>query len=175
MVGALAERGIPARPGGGAALFRQPEVRDTIAWLRALTDPTDARAVTRALMRPPTELRSLDLARLTQISKRRKLDMISACEASLESPQMAPEARQRIEGFLNLYRAASGALDTRRPDAYVRRLIERIGEVVARRQAVTAAAKAQLSRDAAALSVVTHTRSLVERIQSFFWGTRRTT
>ena len=54
-----------------------------------------------------------------------------------------------------------------------RRLIERIGEVVARRQAATAAAKAQLSRDAAALSVVTHTRSLVERIQSFFWGTRR--
>lgn len=127
IVGALAERGIPARPGGGAALFRQPEVRDTIAWLRALTDPTDARAVTRALMRPPTELRSLDLARLTQISKRRKLDMVSACEASLESPQMAPEARQRIEGFLNLYRAAAGALDTRRPDAYVRRLIERIG------------------------------------------------
>ena len=56
-----------------------------------------------------------------------------------------------------------------------RRLIERIGEVVARRQAATAAAKAQLSRDAAALSVVTHTRSLVERIQSFFWGTRKST
>lgn len=54
-----------------------------------------------------------------------------------------------------------------------RRLIERIGEVVARRQAATAAAKAQLSREAAALSVVTQTRSLVERIQSFFWGTRK--
>lgn len=56
-----------------------------------------------------------------------------------------------------------------------RRLIERIGEVVARRQAVTAAAKAQLSRDAASLSVVTHTRSLVERIQSFFWGIQKRT
>lgn len=55
-----------------------------------------------------------------------------------------------------------------------RRLIEQIGEVVARRQSATAAAKAQLSRDAAALSVVTHTRSLVERIQSFFWGGRKT-
>jgi CRP-like cAMP-binding protein len=53
-----------------------------------------------------------------------------------------------------------------------RRLIERIGEVVARRQAATAAAKAQLSRDAAALSAVTHTRSLVERIQNFFWAVR---
>ena len=56
-----------------------------------------------------------------------------------------------------------------------RRLIERIGEIVARRQAATASAKAQLSRDAAALSVVTHTRSLVERIQRFFCGTRKTT
>ena len=127
IVGALAERGIPARPGGGAALFRQPEVRDTIAWLRALTDPTDARAVTRALTRPPTELRSLDLAKLNVIARRRKLDLVSACEAALESPQMSPEARERIGSFLGLYRAAAGALDTRRPDAYVRRLIERIG------------------------------------------------
>lgn len=54
-----------------------------------------------------------------------------------------------------------------------RRLIERIGEVVAHRQAATAAAKAQLSRDAAALSAVTHTRSLIERIQNFFWGARK--
>lgn len=51
-----------------------------------------------------------------------------------------------------------------------RRLVERIGEVVARRQAATAAAKAQLSRDAAALSAVRQTQSLVERIQKFFWG-----
>ncbi|MGZ8422924.1 MAG: cyclic nucleotide-binding domain-containing protein [Nitrospira sp.] len=55
-----------------------------------------------------------------------------------------------------------------------RRLLERIGEVVAKRQSATAAAKAQLSRDAAALSTVTHTRSLVERIQNFFWGGRKT-
>lgn len=54
-----------------------------------------------------------------------------------------------------------------------RRLLERIGEVVARRQATTAAAKAQLSRDAEALSTVTHTRSLIERIQYFFWGGRK--
>ncbi len=55
-----------------------------------------------------------------------------------------------------------------------RRLLQRIGEVVAKRQSATAAAKAQLSRDAAAISTVTHTRSLVERIQNFFWGGRKT-
>jgi len=123
---ALAERGIPARLGGGA-LFRQPEVRDTLAWLMALCDPTDARAVTRALTRPPTSLRSVDLATLTTIAKRRKIDMVTACEAALESPRMPPEARQRLAGFLSLYRAASAALDSRRPDEFTRRLIERVG------------------------------------------------
>ncbi|MDR4481493.1 MAG: mechanosensitive ion channel [Nitrospira sp.] len=54
-----------------------------------------------------------------------------------------------------------------------RPLIERIGEVVARRQAATAATKAQLSRDAAALSAATQTRSLIERIQNFFRGARK--
>jgi len=54
-----------------------------------------------------------------------------------------------------------------------RRMLERIGEVVARRQVTTAAAKAQLSREVAPLSTATQTRSLVERIQSFFWGGRK--
>lgn len=124
---ALAERGVPATVGGGAALFRQPEVRDTIAWLRALADPHDAPAVTRALTRPPVELRSVDLAKLTVIARRRKLDMVSACDAALESPQIVPEARQRIESFLSLYKAAAAALDGHRPDVFVRRLIERVG------------------------------------------------
>ncbi len=127
LASALAERGVPATVGGGAALFRQPEVRDTIAWLRALADPEDASAVTRAITRPPIGLRSVDLAKLTVIARRRKLDMVSACGAALESPQISPEARQRIEAFLSLYKAASGALDGHRPDAFVRRLIERVG------------------------------------------------
>lgn len=54
-----------------------------------------------------------------------------------------------------------------------RRLLERIGEVVAKRQAATAAAKTQLCKDAAGLSTVTHTRPLIERIQIFFWGGRK--
>jgi DNA helicase-2/ATP-dependent DNA helicase PcrA len=124
---ALAERGVPATVGGGASLFRQPEVRDTIAWLRALADPNDAPAVVRALTRPPVELRSVDVAKLTVIARRRKLDLVTACDAALESPQISPEARQRLEGFLSLYRAAAAALDGHRPDVFVRRLIERVG------------------------------------------------
>jgi len=124
---ALEERSIPFRLAGGAAFFHRPEVRDAIAWLRVLADPNDAPAAVRALTRPPVELRSVDLARCTLIARRRKLDMVSALEAAMESPQLPPEARDRIQAFLKLYRAAAAALEEMRADVFVRRLIERIG------------------------------------------------
>ena len=124
---ALEERNVPFRIAGGAALFQRPEIRDAIAWLRVLADPNDAPAAVRALTRPPVELRSVDLARCTLIARRRKLDMISALEAALESPQLPPEARDRIQSFLKLYRGAAAALEEMRADVFVRRLIERIG------------------------------------------------
>jgi DNA helicase II / ATP-dependent DNA helicase PcrA len=124
---ALEERAVPHRLVGEAAFFQRAEIRDLLAWLRLLADGSDAAAVVRALARPPVELRSVDIARCTQIARRRKLDMVAALAAATESPQVPPEARERIRVFLKLYRAGMTAIDTARPDLYVHRLIERLG------------------------------------------------
>jgi DNA helicase II / ATP-dependent DNA helicase PcrA len=124
---ALEERAVPHKLVGEAAFFQRAEIRDVLAWLRLLADATDAPAVVRALARPPIELRSVDIARCTQIARRRKLDMVAALAAATESPQVPPEARERIRVFLKLYRAGVAAIDTTRPDLYVHRLIERLG------------------------------------------------
>ncbi len=133
---ALEERAVPHRVLGEAAFFRRAEIRDVLAWLRLLTDASDAAAVVRALARPPIELRSVDIARCTQIARRRKLDMVAALAAATESPQVPPEARERIRVFLKLFRAGVATIDTTRPDLYVHRLIEMLG---LRRQQVFAA------------------------------------
>ncbi|MBV9000065.1 MAG: ATP-dependent helicase, partial [Solirubrobacterales bacterium] len=56
-----------------------------------------------------------------------KLDMVAALEAATESPQVPPEARERIQGFLKLYRSGIAGIDNTRPDLYVHRLIDRLG------------------------------------------------
>jgi DNA helicase-2/ATP-dependent DNA helicase PcrA len=127
LASALEERAVPSRTCGAAAYFHRAEVRDVLAWLRALADPSDSGAVVRALSRPPVELRSVDVARLTQLARRRKLDIPSAVVAALEGPQLSEEGRDRARAFLRLYRSASAAFEDRRPDAFVLRLIERIG------------------------------------------------
>ena len=124
---ALEERAVAHRLVGEAAFFQRAEIRDVLAWLRLLVDPSDAAAVVRALARPPIELRSVDIARCTQIARRRKLDMVAALAAGTEAPQVPPEARERIRVFLKLYRSGVAAIDTTRPDLYIHRLIERLG------------------------------------------------
>jgi DNA helicase II / ATP-dependent DNA helicase PcrA len=124
---ALEERAVPHRLIGEAVFFQRAEIRDVLAWLRLLADASDAAAVVRALARPPIDLRSVDIARCTQIARRRKLDMVAALAAATESPQVPPEARERIRVFLKLYRSGVAAIDTTRPDLYVHRLIDRLG------------------------------------------------
>lgn len=132
---ALEERAVPFRVQGPAAYFQRAEVRDILAWLRVLADPSDSGAAVRALTRPPIELHSVDVARLTQLARRRKVDMPAAVAEALEGPQLSPEGRDRAQSFLTLYRAAGRAFESRRPDAFVLRLVERVG---VRRQQVFA-------------------------------------
>jgi DNA helicase-2/ATP-dependent DNA helicase PcrA len=112
-------------------LLERADVRDVLAWMRLLVDPTDAAAVVRALARPPIELRQTDLARVIQLARRQKLDLVLGLAAAIESPQVAPEARERIQRFLVLHRAAAAELDALEPDTFIGRLIDRLnGRVV---------------------------------------------
>lgn len=124
---ALEERAVGFRLHGSAAYFQRAEVRDVLAWLRLLADPGDSGAAVRTLARPPVGLHSVDIARLTQLARRRKLEMPAAVAAALDGPQLTPEGRDRAQTFLRLYRPAAAAFEDRRPDAFVLRLIERVG------------------------------------------------
>lgn len=86
-----------------------------LAWVRLLADPGDSAAVVRALGRPPIEMRQVDIARVVQVARKAKLDMISALGPAVESPQMPPEARERILRFQELHSEAGAAFEALRP------------------------------------------------------------
>lgn len=114
---------IAFAPSGGDAgaadtagtFFERAAVRDVLAWVRLLSDPRDSAAVVRVLGRPPIELRQVDIARVVQVARKAKLDMVAALGPAIESPQMPPEARERIERFQELHREAASAFEALRP------------------------------------------------------------
>ena len=123
----MEERDVPFRIAGSAAFFRRPEVRDAIAWLRVLADPdrlgrrgpgADQAAGRAPLGRPGP---------LTTIARRRKLDMVSASRRRWRARSSRPSRARADAAFLKLYGAAAGAMEERRADVFVRRLIERVG------------------------------------------------
>ena len=121
------ERRAAPPAGEGVGFLKRAEVRDVLAWMRLLVDPQDAAAVVRALSRPPIELRQVELARVIQVARRRKLDLVLGLAAATESPQVPPEARERIQRFVELHRSAAAELDTVEPDVFVGRMIQRLG------------------------------------------------
>jgi DNA helicase-2/ATP-dependent DNA helicase PcrA len=114
----------PGEPLPPERLFRRAEVRDVLAWVRLLVDPQDAAAVVRALARAPIELRQVHLARVIALARRRKLDLVAGCAAAIESPQIPPEARERIERFIALHAHAEAALASSGAEAFIHGLIE---------------------------------------------------
>ena len=102
-------------PASRIELFERAAARDVLAWLRLLTDPSDSSAVVRALGRPPIELRQVDIARVVQVARKAKLDIVAALGPAIESPQMPPEARERIEHFQALHEEARIAFEALRP------------------------------------------------------------
>ncbi len=97
------------------AFFERAGARDVLAWVRLLSDPGDSAAVVRALGRPPIEMRQVDIARVVQVARKAKLDIVAALGLAMESPQLPPEARERIERFQALHREAQAAFDALRP------------------------------------------------------------
>jgi DNA helicase-2/ATP-dependent DNA helicase PcrA len=124
-VSALAPPGSPSDAQPTSALERA-EVRDVLAWLRLLADPHDAAAVVRALARPPIELRQVELARVIQVARRRKLALTHGLAAATESPQVPLEARERIQRFLDLHARVAADFAAEAPDAFLARLIGRL-------------------------------------------------
>jgi RecB family exonuclease len=107
-----------------AAFLERAEVRDVLAWMRLLVDPHDAAAVVRALSRPPLELRQVHVALVIQLARRRKMDLVQGLAAAIEAPQVPPEARERIQRFVELHDQAASALESLGPEAFLTRLIE---------------------------------------------------
>jgi len=82
---ALSRAGIPYQFLGPGQLFRQPEVKDLIAYLKVLYNFEDNVALYRVLSMPHFDLSARDLAAINNLSRRMNLSLFEACERLEES------------------------------------------------------------------------------------------
>ncbi len=98
----LVTRGMPYRVYGGLRFFERAEVKDTLAYLRMLSNPMADHAFERTVNHPPRGLgqKSIDLIR--RYATEHSVSLWSASQALIECGQLAPRANTALKSYISL-------------------------------------------------------------------------
>ncbi len=124
---ALADRGIAYTVIGGTRFFDRREVRDVLAYLRAVANPGDEVSLRRILNTPRRGIGDTTLQRLIAFGNERGIGFAGALERA-EEAGVSGKALAGIRSFLGLLgELRSGDLPTTAPDRLIQVLLERTG------------------------------------------------
>lgn len=96
---ALREQNIPYQITGGTAFFERSEIKDIIAYLRLITNPTDDTALLRIINTPRREIGSSTIKTLGEYAASRHIPLSSALNEMGLKSQLSSRAWVRLEQF----------------------------------------------------------------------------
>ena len=106
--------GLPYRVVGGTRFYERREIKDAVAYLRAIANPDDDVNVRRILNVPKRGIGDRTEAQLAVLAERERISFGAALERVRDVPSLATRSANAVEGFAELLRglrelAASGA------------------------------------------------------------------
>lgn len=119
----LRENNIPYKISSGTSFFERSEVKDILAYLRLIANPTDDAAFLRIINTPKREIGTSTLEKLGEYAHERNSSLLTAAQELGFAQRISAKAQQRVETFCfwlqEMMRAAEGA----DPSAMVRQVI----------------------------------------------------
>ena len=94
--------GLPYRVVGGTRFYERKEVRDALAYLRAVANPDDEVSVRRILNTPRRGIGDRAEAMVEAYSQRERISFYAALERAAEAPGIATRSLTAIESFVRL-------------------------------------------------------------------------
>ena len=99
---ALREHSVPYYLSGGTSFFARAEIKDAMAYLRLLANPSDDTAFLRIVNTPRREIGSSTLEQLANYSREQGLNLLAGCSDSGLAAQLNPRQRERLAAFVQL-------------------------------------------------------------------------
>ncbi|HEX5722813.1 MAG TPA: DNA helicase PcrA [Acidimicrobiia bacterium] len=103
----LVRRGVPYRVIGSVKFYERKEIRDALAYLRAIVNPDDAVALKRIINEPKRGIGSTSVAHLDRFAQDHRIGFGEALHRAAEIPQLTGRAQRQIlefAGMLDLIR-----------------------------------------------------------------------
>jgi len=106
---ALREKGIPFKVYGGMRFYDRKEIKDTIAYLRLISDSHDNLALERIINVPRRGIGDTTVERIRQLSDANNVPMFEICENALNFPEISRQA-MKLKEFTSLIETFRGKL-----------------------------------------------------------------
>jgi DNA helicase II / ATP-dependent DNA helicase PcrA len=104
---------LPYRVIGGPRFYERQEIRDALAYLRLVAQPSDDLAFERILNTPRRGIGTATLQQLHAVARGERLPLIEAARRLIAGPQLRPGVRNALAAFvaaLDRWRAEAGAI-----------------------------------------------------------------
>ena len=103
--------GIPYRVVGGVRFYERREIKDTLAYLRALVNPQDAVSMRRIINAPKRGIGEQTVAALDGFAREEAMTLLEACHRVEEVSVLGPRARGAVKGFVEVMDGLRAKLD----------------------------------------------------------------
>jgi DNA helicase-2/ATP-dependent DNA helicase PcrA len=115
--------GLPYKVVGGVHFYERREVRDALAYLRVLANPTDTVSLRRILNVPKRGIGDRAEAMVSAFADRERVPFAEGLERAAEAPGIATRSLNAIKGFTSMMADAREAADAGVPPSELLELI----------------------------------------------------
>lgn len=92
--------GLPYKIIGGFRFYERAEIRDALAYLRLVNQPSDDLAFERIINQPKRGLGDKAVAKVQMLARAEQISLISASARIIDSDELTPQARRALSGFV---------------------------------------------------------------------------
>lgn len=105
--------GLPYRVIGGPRFYERAEIRDALAYLRCVAQPSDDLAFERIFNQPKRGLGDATLQILHDHARRTRIPLIQAATALVETEELKPKQRQTLRNLLTDFSRWASLIETK--------------------------------------------------------------
>ncbi|OGP64735.1 MAG: hypothetical protein A2169_01845 [Deltaproteobacteria bacterium RBG_13_47_9] len=99
----LVKHQIPYTIVGGMKFYERKEIKDLLAYLKLIVNPSDALSLKRIINVPSRGIGEKTIEKVESFSRDKRLPLYGGLKRAIEEDWLTPGARERIEEFLRLF------------------------------------------------------------------------
>lgn len=98
----LVKHQIPYTIVGGMKFYERKEIKDILAYLKLIANPSDGISLKRIINQPPRGIGEKTIERITTFAKEKGLPLYAGMKEALKEDWLPPAVRERIREFVHL-------------------------------------------------------------------------